>query len=259
MGINTIFNKDSKDIQEIHPKTIDLIITSPPYYNIVDYKSKKQIGCGNSYTKYLEDLSKVWKHCIRILKDSGTICINVCSSIELSRNNQNRYLNIKYEIENYFCENNFYVDGSIILDLYNNQYEETEIKKYIHIYPQEKYVFLHNYEHMVIFRKMDNIEHDFDKRLRGKPNYINAIWKIPWNYNQHPPNFSPELVRRLIVMFSKPDDIVFDPFIGTGTVAIEAYLNNRKFSGYELDPKTYEVCMNNVNNAINNYNALKLK
>lgn len=87
--INKIFYKSSIKMNEIIDNSIDLIITSPPYFNIKDYskngyqnishsKLKSQdLGSLNNYNEYIEGLLKVWKECYRVLKPNGKLCINV--------------------------------------------------------------------------------------------------------------------------------------------------------------------------------------
>lgn len=86
---NKIFYKSSIKMNEIIDNSIDLIITSPPYFNIKDYskngyqnithsKLKSQdLGALNNYNEYIEGLLKVWKECHRVLKPNGKLCINV--------------------------------------------------------------------------------------------------------------------------------------------------------------------------------------
>ena len=62
---------------EIPDNTIDLIITSPPYFNIKQYGDKtKQIGNNSSYQQYINDMNKTWKESARILKPNAKIAIN---------------------------------------------------------------------------------------------------------------------------------------------------------------------------------------
>ena len=85
---NKIFYKDSREMSEIPSNSIQLIVTSPPYFNIKDYskdgyqKKKKsnkingQIGDISIYNDYLKELLKVWKECFRVLKPNGKLIIN---------------------------------------------------------------------------------------------------------------------------------------------------------------------------------------
>ena len=84
-----IYYKDSRNMKEIPDNSINLIITSPPYFNIKDYaldgyqkikKSKKvtsQIGDISNFDLYIQELSQVWHECFRVLAPNGKLIINV--------------------------------------------------------------------------------------------------------------------------------------------------------------------------------------
>ena len=77
-----IYNKDSRDMSEIKDSSINLIVTSPPYGNLKDYKVNNQIGQGSGYKEYLKELAKVWDECIRVLSPDGKLCINIMPLFE---------------------------------------------------------------------------------------------------------------------------------------------------------------------------------
>ncbi|MBC7114331.1 MAG: site-specific DNA-methyltransferase, partial [Archaeoglobi archaeon] len=68
---------DSRKMVEIEDSSIDLVVTSPPYWHIKDYGVEGQIGYGQSLHEYLKDLYRVWKECYRILKPGRRLCINI--------------------------------------------------------------------------------------------------------------------------------------------------------------------------------------
>lgn len=72
-----VYNADSRSMKELQDGSIDLIITSPPYYHIKDYGIENQIGYGQSLHEYLKDLYRVWKECFRVLKPGRRMCINI--------------------------------------------------------------------------------------------------------------------------------------------------------------------------------------
>ena len=53
----------------MHDKSVHLIITSPPYWQLKDYGNDGQIGFNDSYETYINNLNLVWSECNRILKD----------------------------------------------------------------------------------------------------------------------------------------------------------------------------------------------
>lgn len=89
MQKDIVFYKSSLNVSEVADLSVDLIITSPPYFNIKDYSKngyqskahsnpkKDDLGAINSYKDYIKGLLKVWSECERVLKPNGKLCINV--------------------------------------------------------------------------------------------------------------------------------------------------------------------------------------
>ena len=89
METNKVYYKSSTDMKEVSNNSVDLIITSPPYFNIKDYskngyqteshskKKKHDLGAICNYKQYIKGLLSVWKECQRVLKPNGKLIINV--------------------------------------------------------------------------------------------------------------------------------------------------------------------------------------
>ncbi|WRG28329.1 DUF1887 family protein [Helicobacter pylori] len=89
MNINKVFYHSSTNMHEVPDNSVDLIITSPPYFNIKDYAKNgtqdlqhsaqhvEDLGALEKYEDYLLGLLKVWLECYRTLKPNGKLCINV--------------------------------------------------------------------------------------------------------------------------------------------------------------------------------------
>ena len=87
--LNKVFYKSSQNMSEVGSNSIDLIITSPPYFNIKDYSKNgyqnikhsesksNDLGAIGDYCYYINSLLEVWQECFRILKPNGKLCINV--------------------------------------------------------------------------------------------------------------------------------------------------------------------------------------
>ena len=73
-----VYIGNSNDMSNIQDETVNLIITSPPYWTLKDYDVDGQIGLGSdSYDNYISELNKVWTECVRVLAPDGKICINI--------------------------------------------------------------------------------------------------------------------------------------------------------------------------------------
>ena len=238
MNYNVAYNEDARKMEQLEKESVDLVVTSPPYFNLVDYGDSKQIGITESYNNYIKSLNKVWERCIYSLKKNGTICINVCNSLELTRKNENNYFDIKHEIEDFYTKNGFYIEGNIIWDIYNDNYINNQVVRFNEAYPTSKNIVLNNYEYVLIFKRKE----DYKKHNKDFSNtkFINCIWNIPWDYTSRPPAFPTELVERLVKLYSNEGDVVLDPFMGQATTAITAFNNNRSFITYEINKVSYD-------------------
>ena len=72
-----LINGDSRNMSQIQDESVQLIITSPPYWQLKDYGTEKQIGFNDTYETYINNLNLVWKECHRILSSGCRMCINI--------------------------------------------------------------------------------------------------------------------------------------------------------------------------------------
>src|SRR5689334_16954631 len=76
LPVNRIVNGEALGVMQSLPDaSVHLIVTSPPYWNIVDYGSDGQIG-QNTYDGYIRDLLAIWVQAERVLVPNGKLCIN---------------------------------------------------------------------------------------------------------------------------------------------------------------------------------------
>lgn len=68
---------DSRKMAVIPDKTVHLIITSPPYWQLKDYGTKNQIGFNDRYEDYINNLNLVWQECFRVLHPCCRLCVNI--------------------------------------------------------------------------------------------------------------------------------------------------------------------------------------
>jgi len=91
--LNQIYCQSSANMSQITSNSVDLIITSPPYWNCKDYgKSKKDVANSATYSDYIAALLPVWQECERVLKPNGKLCINV-PLLPLPKNQDNSHHN----------------------------------------------------------------------------------------------------------------------------------------------------------------------
>lgn len=68
---------DSRSLNKIKDQSVQLVITSPPYWQLKDYGSDNQIGFNDSYEAYINNLNQVWQECYRVLSPGCRMCINI--------------------------------------------------------------------------------------------------------------------------------------------------------------------------------------
>ncbi len=253
--MNQIFTHSSKHMYEIQDGTIRLIITSPPYFNVKDYGIEHQIGkSSETYVHYIESMLPVWKECYRILTPNGKLCINAPIMPMEKKTYSTHYnrdiLNINNDIEYSILKNtSFYRYGTIIWDKGNTD----QLMMGSYPYPPNFYL-LNTIEYINIFVK-DGQPEKISREIKEKSKlskeewreYISTIWKFaPERNRNHPAPFPVELPLRLIKMFSFVDDLIVDPFMGSGTTAVAAVLSKRKYMGYEINPVYVKMAKNRL-------------
>ena len=72
-----IITGDSRQMNLIPDKSVHLVITSPPYWQLKDYGTENQIGFHESYESYINNLNLVWKESLRVLHPGCRLSINI--------------------------------------------------------------------------------------------------------------------------------------------------------------------------------------
>jgi DNA modification methylase len=240
---------DSRKLIEPN-ESLDLIVTSPPYWYIKDYRVKGQIGYGQSLHEYLKNLYLVWKECFRVLKPGARLCINIGDQF-LRSMIYGIYKIVPIHSEFIIqCEKlGFDYMGSIIWQKKTTM-NTTGGANVMGSYPYPPNGLIEiDYEFILIFkkpgRKFISSEEIKEKSKLTKEEwkeYFSGHWNFPGERQvDHEAMFPEELPKRLIKMFTFVDDTVLDPFLGSGTT-IKAALNlNRNSIGYEINEKFLSV------------------
>ena len=77
MTTHQIIIGDSRDMSQLADRSVQLIVTSPPYWQLKDYGTDEQIGFHDSYEDYINHLNLVWMECYRVLSDGCRLCVNI--------------------------------------------------------------------------------------------------------------------------------------------------------------------------------------
>ena len=251
MTKHKVFLNDSRNMSAIEDSTIDLVITSPPYWQLKDYGNSQQIGFNDSYEDYINNLNLVWQECNRVLKQGCRLCINIGDQFARAvYYGRYKVIPIRTEIIR-FCETIGldYLGAIIWQKVTNTNTSGGATIMGSFPYPRNGILKL-DYEFILIFKKPGKEKQKISKEIKEKSKMTKDEWneyfRGHWNFSgvkqdKHLAMFPEELPRRLIKMFSFIGDTVLDPFMGSGTTALAAKNLDRNSIGYEINPEFGEI------------------
>ncbi|TAD97031.1 MAG: site-specific DNA-methyltransferase [Bacteroidetes bacterium] len=237
----SIFQGNCLDKSIFDKEFIDLIVTSPPYNVGIDYNSNDD---ELNYEQYLEFSKKWLSNCFGWTKTQGRLLMNI--PLDKNKGGQKAVgadlTKIAQEIGWKYHSTIIGNEGNISRRTAWGSWLSASAP-YV-IAPVELIVVLY--------------KDDWKKTSGSKNNNItkeefmawtNGLWTFNGESKKrigHPAPFPRELPRRAIKLFSFEQDIVFDPFCGSGTTLIEAELNNRIGIGLEIDANYCELAKNRI-------------
>lgn len=235
---------DSRKMIELPDSSVQLIVTSPPYWQLKDYGSEKQIGYHHSYQDYINNLNLVWKECYRVLHPGCRMLINIGDQFARAvYYGRYKVIPIRTEIIK-FCETiGFDYLGAIIWQkrtTMNTTGGATVMGSYP--YPRNGIVEI-DYEFILILKKIGKPP-KVTKERKEASRISKEKWKEyfsgHWYFNgakqeHHIAMFPVELPKRAIEMFTFSGETVLDPFMGSGTTSLAAMITNRNSIGYEIN------------------------
>lgn len=236
---------DSRSMRELEDESVHLVVTSPPYWQIKDYGEEGQIGHGQTLHDYLKDLSVVWQECGRVLKRGRKLCVNIGDQFaRASLFGRYKVIPLHAEVIT-SCEYlGFDHLGSIIWQK-RTRMEPSGGANVMGSYPYPPNGVVEiDYEHILLFRKQGKQERIPPEEREGSE-LTKEEWKTfhsgHWYFGGarqtgHEAVFPIELPRRLIRMFTLKNEVVLDPFLGSGTTARASIETGRIPVGYEYNP-----------------------
>ncbi len=254
--IHKIINGDSRQMKLILDKSVHLVITSPPYWQLKDYGTTEQIGFHESYESYINNLNLVWKECHRVLYPGCRLCINIGDQFARSvYYGRYKVIPIRTEIIK-FCETiGFDYMGAVIwqkVTTCNTTGGATIMGSFP--YPRNGILKL-DYEFILLFKKQGvppaptKEQKEISKMTKDDWNtYFSGHWYFAGaRQDGHIAMFPEELPARLIKMFSFSGETVLDPFLGSGTTALAARNSGRDSVGYEINSDYISTVKNKLN------------
>lgn len=244
--MNTIHCRDCVEgMMDLDAESVHLVLTSPPYYNAMEYTQFR------TYEDFLSFIQIVTREIHRILKPGRFFAINTSPIIEAreKRQDQSTRYPIPFDIHPRIMRSGFMFIEDIVwikpepsvknrnAGFYRHRkplaYKPNSVTEYIMIYRKrtDKLIDwnLNQYDDETINRSL----------IRGNYERSNA-WHInPESCEDHPAIFPEELSDRIIQYYSFKDDVVLDPFMGSGTTAVSCKKLGRKWIGFE---RSEEFC-----------------
>lgn len=248
-----IIHGSCEDLSGVEDESIALTVTSPPYWNAVDYdihsknpeahyRTRRYAEGFQGYGDYLEWLTRIFDGIYAKTKPGGFACI-VLGTVLFEK----RHLPVPFDLTSSLCEKTGWLFHQDII-----WHKVTGGVKRAGVFIQKPYpgYFYPNImtEYILVFRKpgapiYQAVDAKKKKSARteiGKffvTEMANSVWHIapvPPGHLEHPCPFPEEIPHRLIQLYSYPGDLVFDPFCGTGQTLKVAKHLNRKILGFEI-------------------------
>ena len=234
---NEIFNKSSENMKELVDNCVSLTVTSPPYN--IGKDSDEDL----SDDEYWKMITKVFEEVYRVTESGGRLVVNVAN---LGRKPYIPFS--KYFIE-IIQEIGFLMRGEIIWQKSKGANANFAWGSWL---SPSNPVIRDIHEYCLVFSKDSMKNSSKGESTIEKEEFMESTLSI-WNISParakkigHPAPFPVELAKRFINLYSFKNDLILDPFIGSGSTAIAAKLLDRDYIGYELNPKYVEITKNRL-------------
>lgn len=257
--MNEVFAHSCESMNELEDNTVSLTVTSPPYWNAIDYdihaSNKEQNyrtrAYGNGYTEYghyLEWLEKIFAEVLRVTKPGG-FCGIVIGTVLLN----GKHYPVPFDLIPRMIQKGWEFHQDIIWHKCTGGVKRAgvTIQKPFpgYFYPNimTEYILLFRKSGPPIYQNRSahqKKEAEYPINRLFTMDIANNIWHIapiPPDQLDHPCPFPEEIPYRLVTMYSYPGEIVLDPFTGSGQTLKVAHWLKRDYVGYEIIPKYVEL------------------
>lgn len=249
---NTIAQGDSEELlQELPAGSVNLIFTSPPYYN-----ARPEYTDYITYEEYLLKIRKIIQNAHRILAEGCFFVMNVSPVLvrRANRNEASRRIAVPFDMHRLFVEEGYdFIDDIIWEKPEGAGWATGRGRRFAADRNPLQYKPVPVTEYILVYRKHTDKLIDWNIRAHPDKETVKAskvggdydrtnIWKITPSHDQrHPAIFPVELAEKVIKYYSFKGDVVLDPFAGIGTVGKAAVKLNRRFVLLEQNPKYVSI------------------
>jgi site-specific DNA-methyltransferase (adenine-specific) len=236
-----ILNCSSEDMKELPDCSVHLMVTSPPYNVGKEYDNDLTLE------EYLAFLMRVWKETYRVLVPGGRACINVANI------GRKPYIPLHASIMHDMIDLGFLMRGEIIWDKAASASTSTAWGSW---QSATNPTLRDTHEYILVFSKGSFRRDRMDGRVStiSKDEFLEftkSVWGMPSESAKkvgHPAPFPVELPYRLIQLYTFSEEIVLDPFMGSGQTALAALKAGRHFVGYELSEEYCKLAERRIEN-----------
>jgi DNA modification methylase len=251
--MNEYYIHDARKLSNVVKTKVDLIITSPPYFDMKDYGPANQIGFGQKYSDYLKDMKEVLSQCNKVTKDSASLWM-IVDTLKKDRQLKLLPFDLVAEAEK---------EGWTLQDIIIWKKDKT-------LPFSRRGEFRNIFEYILYFVKSDNFKFyperitelelkewwvKFPERYSPNGKAKSDVWDFPipvqgsWgsHYVRHFCPLPSKMIDQIIELCSDEGDIVLDPFAGSGAVLTEAYKLKRKYIGCDLSEQFKSMFQNYIN------------
>jgi site-specific DNA-methyltransferase (adenine-specific) len=249
--LDKVLCKTSENMEELPDCSIHLMVTSPPYNVGKDYDEDFTLD------EYVDFLNRVWKEVHRVLVPGGRVCVNVAN---LGRK---PYIPLHSFIIRGMTELGLLMRGEIIWDKASSASPSTAWGTWL---SPGNPTLRDVHEYILVFSKGTYSRGNADGRESSITKeefleYTKSVWTFPAESAKkigHPAPFPVELPYRLIQLYTFEEEVVLDPFMGSGQAAIAAIKANRHYVGYEIDEEYAKLASRRIKDFLLEFKSPKL-
>jgi site-specific DNA-methyltransferase (adenine-specific) len=252
--VNRLFHHDARDMSQIPDASVQLMITSPPYNVTKTYDQNLTLK------EYLELLERVLRETYRVLKTTGFAAINIANV------GRKPYIPLDCYIIDILHRIGFTIFQEII---WNKEASAGGSCAWGSWQSASNPSLRDVHEYIIIASKSPDITSihcplepfsKFSQKIETKKiifrleDILSNIWAFQTESAKrvnHPAPFPVELPLRLIFLFSKAGDLILDPFIGSGSVALAALASKRNYTGFDINQEYIQITQSRILNREN--------
>ncbi len=249
--LDRIFCKSSECMEELPDCSVHLMVTSPPY-NV-----GKEYDRNMAFSEYREFLKRVWKETYGVLVPGGRACINIAN---LGRK---PYIPLHAFIIQDMLEIGFLMRGEIIWNKDSSASPSTawgswlsaknptlrDIHEYIPVFSKDT------------FKRENPMKRESTIKREEFLEFTKSVWTFPAVSARkigHPAPFPVELPYRCIQLYTFKNEVILDPFMGSGQTAIAAIKTGRHYVGYEINEEYVELANRRIKEFVSEFKAPRL-